>query len=404
MQDSLNTASFERNFRVGVVGPFPPPWDGMGNQTAQLVRLLRSEGIQTDTVRINEPYCPVWISRLRGVRALFRLIPYMSRLWKLAKKAEVVHVIANSGWSWYLFAAPAIWVASIRRCPVVLHYRGGRADQFLKKNITLVRPALQRVHTLVVPSSFLQKVFADNGVKARVIPNVIDIGRFRPKGVNKPEHSGPQPTCEDCGQKEDTGLQSPSANSGPHIIVTRKLEPVYDIETVIRAFDLIRQEKQSARLTIAGKGPEKVKLQHLVQELGLSGSVFFAGEISSQEIAELYDRADLMLNASRVDNMPNSILEALASHVPVVSTNAGGIPYMVSDEEHALLAPVQDYEALAEKSLRVLNNIELREKLLVNGFKLVNQCTWDEVKKQLFHEYHAAIAGGHPCGGLKTCV
>ena len=100
--------------RVGLVGPLPPPSGGMANQTRQLARLLAQEGMEVEIVQVNAPYRPAWIEHLRGARALIRLIPYLRRLWNAAGRVHLFHVMANSGWAWHLFAAPAVWVAKLR--------------------------------------------------------------------------------------------------------------------------------------------------------------------------------------------------------------------------------------------------------------------------------------------------
>src|SRR5262249_34186992 len=113
--------------RVMVVGPLPPPAGGMANQTRQLARLLAADDVAVSLVQTNAPYRPNWVAGLRGVRAGFRLVPYMGRLLRSCGRADVVHVMANSGRAWYLFAAPAIHLAALRGAPVVVNYRGGLA-------------------------------------------------------------------------------------------------------------------------------------------------------------------------------------------------------------------------------------------------------------------------------------
>ena len=96
------------SLRLCIVGPLPPPAGGMANQCEQLARLLARDGLAVEVVRTNAPYVPAWSGRLPVVRALFRLLPYLVRLWTAAGRAEVVHVFANSGWAWHLFAAPVL--------------------------------------------------------------------------------------------------------------------------------------------------------------------------------------------------------------------------------------------------------------------------------------------------------
>jgi hypothetical protein len=85
-----------QGLRVGLVGPLPPPAGGMANQTRQLAELLGAEGAEVTLVQTNAPYRPSWVGRLTGIRALFRLVPYVVRLWQCAGRVQLFHVMANS--------------------------------------------------------------------------------------------------------------------------------------------------------------------------------------------------------------------------------------------------------------------------------------------------------------------
>src|SRR5262249_18696878 len=188
----------------------------------------------------------------RGVRALFRLVPYLVRLWRAAGRVQVFHVMANSGWAWHLFAAPAVWIARLRGVPVVVNYRGGGADEFFARSSFWVRPTMRLANRLIVPSGFLLKVFERFGFSAGVVPNVVDLGRFTPR---------PAPAAP--------------SSATTHLIVTRNLEPIYDIGTALRAFAIVRDARPGApmSMTVAGSGPEQARLESLVRELGLAGHV-----------------------------------------------------------------------------------------------------------------------------------
>ena len=122
-----------RRLSIALVGPLPPPPGGMANQTRQLARLLQDSGTTVEVVRSNAPYRPAWVERLRGVRAVFRLAPFLGSLWRAGGRVDVFHVMANSGWAWHLFAAPAVWIARWRGRPVVVNYRGGEAEAFMAR-------------------------------------------------------------------------------------------------------------------------------------------------------------------------------------------------------------------------------------------------------------------------------
>jgi glycosyltransferase involved in cell wall biosynthesis len=354
--------------RVCVVGPLPPPSGGMANQCEQLLRLLRAEGAPVEHVRTNAPYRPAWIGRVPMLRAGFRLVPYLWTLWRAIGRADVVHVMANSGWAWHLLAAPALRIARWRSVPAIVNYRGGQAAEFFDRAPRHVLRTLGDAALRVVPSGFLERVFAAHGLAAEVVPNVVDLGRFAPR----PAATWP-----------------PAA---PHLVVTRNLEPIYDIPTALRAFARVRARHPQARLTVAGSGPELQNLQALAHELGIAAAVRFSGRIPNERIGALYAEADLVLNPTTADNMPISILEALASGVPIVSTDAGGIPDLVEHERTALLVPVGDADALASAALRLLGDAALAARLRDQGLRDVARFDWTHVRDQWRAAYRRATA------------
>jgi glycosyltransferase involved in cell wall biosynthesis len=354
--------------RIALVGPLPPPAGGMANQTRQLAELLRQARADVAVVQTNAPY-PAWVAGWPGVRAVCRLLPYLQALWRAAGSSDVFHVMANSGWSWHLFAAPAIWVACARGVPVVVNYRGGEAAEFLSQSRRSVAWSMRRVAALVVPSRFLQEVFGRHGMPSSVVPNIIDLSRFSPP----PEPAGPA--------------------RPPHLVVARNLEPIYSNQTALLAFAEVRKLHPQARLTIAGTGPDLADLQALAAELGVAAAVRFAGRLDRDAMAALYREADVCLNPSLADNMPNSVLEALACGVPVVSTRVGGVPFIVQDGVTALLVPAQDAPAMAQAALRVLGDAALKARLAEAGLAEVQRYTWACVAPVLAAVYRQAQPG-----------
>ena len=356
--------------RIGLVGPVPPPEGGIANQTQQLARLLREDGCEVEQVRTNAPYKPAFIGRIRVVRAFFRLVPYVLELWRVTTRVDLLHVMANSGWSWYFYAAPAIWVGNIRSVPVVVNYRGGGASPFLMHHARYVRSTLRRARAVVVPSGFLREVFLGFGIGSEIVPNVIDTRKFHPKNR----------TIEGC-----------HSHRKAHIVIMRNLEPIYDIATGIQAFSLVRNQLPDVHLTIAGDGPERGPLEQLTRELELNGSVTFAGRLHSDDVAKLYRSADLMLNSTLVDNMPNSILEAMASGVPIVTTNVGGIPHIVEDGRTALMVRPRDVGAMAEAIVKLLTNEGEWQRVAAAALHESSRYSWVNIRNMWFHIYQRVL-------------
>ena len=340
----------------------------MATQTRQLAELLEGEGVAVTLVPVNAPYSPGWVRGLKGVRAVFRLVPYVLRLWRCVGDVQLLHVMANSGWSWHLFAAPAVWIARARGVPVIVNYRGGEAAPFLERSVRWVRPSLAAASLLAVPSDFLREVFGRHRIEAHVLPNIVDLSRFR--------------------------FAVRRQHDAPHLVVTRNLEAIYDIPTAMRAFARVLPAFPAARLSVAGSGPELGHLEALAASLSIAGSVRFAGALSRDQVAALYREADLMLNPSRVDNMPNSVLEAMACGLPVVSTRVGGVPYIVRDGVSALLVDAGDAEAMGAAVLRLLRDAEFAERLAAAGFADVQQYTWTRVRVRLGELYERVLPAG----------
>ena len=339
----------------------------MANQMRQLGELLRGEGALITLIQVNAPYYPAWIGRLRGLRAIFRFVPYVIRLWRVAGEVDLFHIMANSGWSWHLFAAPAVWIASMRGVGTVVNYRGGEAETFLARSGRLVRATLRRANVLAVPSGFLQKVFSKWGVGSEVVPNIIDLKRFRPSSASR----------------------SPA---GAHVVVARAFEAIYDIPTALRAFSLVHVEIPESRISLAGSGPERENLLSLAKDLGIAEAVTFCGSLTRDAMSELYRSASVVINPSQVDNMPNSVLEAMASGVPAVSTNVGGVPYVLEDGVTGLLVPACDHVAMANAVTRVLRDADLAHGLRHAALREVKKYSWAQVRQRWIEVYALALA------------
>jgi len=341
----------------------------MAMQAQQLAHLLAREGVCVERLATNGPYRPAFVRAIPVLRALCRLLPYLFAVWRLAGRTNVIHLMANSGWSWQLYSAPVLWFGWLRGTPVIVNYRGGEAESYFRRSFNRVKPSLRKAAAVVVPSEFLQAIFSGYGEDAQVIPNIIDREIFKP--CNNTDHP-----------------------RGPYftLVIARNLEPIYGIDSAIRAFAQAFQQDSSLRLRIAGSGPAYNALTGLAKALGVGQAVYFEGRLDRQGIVDLYAAADAMVNPSTVDNMPNSVIEALACGLPVISTNVGGVPFIVRQGETALLVPVNDDSALASAMLQMKNDENLRARLRRNGLAQVEQYTWATVRHQWLDLYASLYA------------
>src|SRR5690606_38812943 len=128
-------------------------------------------------------------------------------------------------------------------------------------------------------------------------------------------------------------------------------------------------------------------LHALAASLGLC-NVEFTGAVAPDRMPDLYDAADVYLNAPSIDNMPNSVIESFAAGLPVVTTDAGGIPYVVRNGENGLMVSVNDHDALAREAVRLLRDPGLAGRLSLDArAECLARYTWSAVGQEWRHCY-----------------
>jgi glycosyltransferase involved in cell wall biosynthesis len=283
------------------------------------------------------------------------------------RHADVVHVFSASYFSFLLAPLPAVLIAKLLGKPVVMNYRSGQAPDHLRRS-AIARATLRWVERNAVPSRFLQGVFAGYGIKSDVIPNIVDVDRFQ--------------------FRRRTPLR-------PNIVSTRNFEALYNVSCTLRAFRLVQDRYPEATLTLVGAGSEDERLRGLARELRLE-HVRFLGRVPPEDIWRHYSDADIYLQTPNLDNMPSSVLEAFASGCAVVSTNAGGVPAILTDGVHGLLVECGDHAAAAERMLRLLGDSALVERLTIAARESCDEYQWHVVRSRWLALYESLVTPPGP--------
>ncbi|HVH68734.1 MAG TPA: glycosyltransferase family 4 protein [Gemmatimonadales bacterium] len=335
-------AGGHRPIRVCLVAPSLDVPGGQAIQAARLSRGLRQLGsIAVGFVPIN-PKLPGVLRLLQRVRYVRTVVTSLRYVWALLvslAKYDIIHVFSASYFSFVLAPTPAVLLGKWYGKHVILNYRSGEAEDHLRRWRRTALPVMRLADAVIVPSGYLVGVFARAGLRARAVPNVVDFEQFR--------------------FRERPPLR-------PLFLSNRDFAPHYNVACVLRAFATIQRSYPHARLTVAGDGEQRGALMRLARELELH-NVEFVGRVAPDRMARLYDAADVLLNAPNVDNMPGSLLEAFASGLPVVTTDAGGIPYIVRDGETGLMVRRGDHEAMAAAALRLLSDPALAGRLITRA-------------------------------------
>ena len=345
----------------------------LGGQAVQAARLLRSWRDDPDVDAWLVPVNPVppgplaHLSRIPYVRTLATQSCYWPLLLRELRHADVVHVFSASYFSFLLAPLPAVIVARLLGKPVVMNYRSGEAPDHLRRS-AIARATLRGVDRNAVPSRFLEDVFATFGIRSQVIPNIVDVERFRFRRRERLR---------------------------PRVLSTRNFETLYNVPCTLRAFRLLQDRRPDAQLTLVGGGSQEPAIRRLAADLRLA-NVTFAGRVAPEDVWRYYAEADIYLQTPDIDNMPASVLEAYASGCPVVATNAGGVPAILTDGLNGLLVPRNAPQAAADAMLRLLDDPELARRLAATAFDGCGRYQWSSVRAQWLELYrglaHARLA------------
>jgi len=331
----------------------------MAIQAEKMVALLEDGGIDVIPIRTNAdlPKSFHFISKVKGLRTILGVLAFLKNLNKILPQVEVVYFLTGFFNFFFWVTYPALILIKLHGKKVILSARGGGARLFFQKYGLLVKPILKRVDAISVPSGFLKEAFKEVlGLEAVIVPNIADFNQFKFRR-RKPVQ--------------------------PKLLVTRSLEEIYNVDFVIRAFKKVHDYFPESSLGIVGDGTQRAALEKLVAGLNLTDHVTFHGKIEHSKIQDYYDQYDIYINASNVDNLPGVIIEAFASGLPVVSTKAGGIPYMVEDEVTGLLTDKDDWEGLAERVIRLVREPGLGIRLANNARTECQKYSWENVKATL---------------------
>ena len=352
-----------RAIRVLIVAP---SYDILGGQSVQAARLLdrlqQEPSLKVGFLPIN-PRLPGplrLLQRIKYVRTFVTSIAYILSLLFHVYKYDVIHVFSASYFSFVIAPTPAILIGKLYRRKVLLNYHSGEAADHLQRWRRTAIPTIHLVDAVIVPSEYLVKVFANFALAAQPIYNLIELSEF-PFRDRAPLH--------------------------PVFLSNRNLESHYGVDQVLRAFSIIQTNVPEAQLDVVGDGSQRRSLESLAADLGLK-NIRFRGQVDPRAMRDVYDAADVYLNGSEIDNQPLSILEAFACGIPIVTTDAGGIPYIVRHGETGMVVPRGNFEHMSKCALELLRNPQLAKQLATRGRQESKKYSWEATKDSWLKTYY----------------
>lgn len=313
---------------------------GLPTQGEALAGLLAQEGYRVMRVSTQ-------------TNRFLRLADIILTLVSRRREFELLILQTYSGQAFWLTEVASL-LGTLLRKRIIMHLHGGNLPAFSRQHPRWVRQAFRRADHLVAPSTFLAHELEWLGMPIEVIPNVLDLSRypFRPRSQLR-----------------------------PRLLWMRSFHEIYNPEMAVRVLAELLPHAPDATLSMAG--PDKgslPKVQQLARELGIGDRIQFPGFLDEAGKIKAGQEHDIYLNTNRIDNMPVSVLEMGAMGLPVVATAVGGIRYLLTEGENAILVADDDHQSMAGAILRLLQDPGLAAHLSHNGRCLAESSSWGRVR------------------------
>ena len=183
------------------------------------------------------------------------------------------------------------------------------------------------------------------------------------------------------------------AGAAPIVLAVSRLVPIKNVALFVEAMAVVHRARPDVRAVVTGEGPLEAALKQQAAALDLSGVVRFAGYVDQSDLPPWYRAADVFALSSDFDNSPNVLLEAMASGLPVVATDVGGVPDFLEAPAGGALVPKGDAASMGAQILELLDNdVRRRETGAFNRRQAVTKFSWHRSAEQLLAAYERAMA------------
>lgn len=289
---------------------------------------------------------------------LFEFPPYeltlISKIIEVVKfeKLDVLHVHYAIPHAFSAYNAKEILASEGIHIPVVTTLHGTDVtlvgkDRYLEP---VVSYSINQSDAITAVSHFLKKETLEHfDVKKeiQVIYNFVDLQKFQKKSF-------------------DHFKNSIAPNGEPIITHTSNFRSLKRVDDALKVFAKVRQTTP-AKFLLIGDGPERSNMEDLCRRLDLCDDIRFLGKVNSVE--DILSISDVFILPSQTESFGLAALEAMACQCPVISTNVGGLPEVNIDGQTGFLAEVGDIDAMAERTIEILSNDDLRKDLRAAAYK-----------------------------------
>ena len=301
----------------------------------------------------NEGFTVVKTSSVKN--KLLRLVDMLYTLFK-NRKNSVALITVYSGSAFY-FAYACAWLCRLLHIEYIPCLHGGNLPQRIKNSPKLCEKLFRNSKINVAVSGYLENAVKQNTWNVTVIPNPINIQNY--------------PFTE----RVSTNLK---------IFWLRSFHEIYNPLLAVELIYELKKKYSFVSLTMVGpdKDGSLEVCKKRVAELNLQDNIVFTGLLSLQEWVALSTSHDLFLNTTNFDNLPVSLIEAMALGFPVITTNAGGIPYLIEQNINGILVPTNNVQTMLDTVEALYQNPSITNQLSIQARKTAEQYDWSNIKLQ----------------------
>jgi glycosyltransferase involved in cell wall biosynthesis len=253
--------------------------------------------------------------------------------------------------------AVTIGAAAAQRANVRLRFISRRVVFPLKRNSLVFRKYTKDVDAIIAISKGVKRIMVDSGIPSsliHVIPSGIDFSPF-----------------EEVASRDFLRREFSFAPDDYLVGIVAALEDSKGHADLIQASGILRAEAPKIKIIVVGTGPLRMELDRQAHQLGVADMVFFLG--FREDVPRILRSLDLFVLCSRREGLGTALLDAMACRLPVVATEAGGIPDVVIPRETGLLVPPRDPAALAQAILMLYRDRDLAARLGQGGYEVVHE-------------------------------
>lgn len=284
-----------------------------------------------------------------------RMFEMIIKTFKYARKVDYVLIDTYSTKNfWYAFVISQL--CRLLRVKYIPKLHGGNLPDRIIKSKFFSDLIFNNAYINIAPSNYLYETFKKNGyTNIKYIPNTIEVKLYK---------------------------ESIKKYDAPRLLWVRSFVSIYNPLMAIKVYVKILQLFPDAKICMVGpvKDDSFSKILRFVKNNNVE--VLFTGKLSKEEWIELSKEYNMFINTTHFDNTPISVIESMALGLPVISTNVGGIPYLLKHDYNALLVNDNDVEDMTNQIIRLMKEPKLSTTLSENGKQLIKNFDWDIVKNQ----------------------